>query len=336
LKSRWPAGFSLLELLLALALSVALMALVGAAMTFYATRLETRNTEVRQVELAQSILSVIRNDLRATLLPPEFDASSLENLLTTASGGQTEQPGAGQDLSAAGLDDLSQPEAEEVPSTTLPGATANSDLSSGSAQSKRPGLIGNQTQLQFEISRLPRIEEYQQLIAPASTGQIADVPSDIKTVSYFVQAAGGMVRDPLDATDAGALFAQNLAGGTSGGLVRRALDRSLTNFSLANSGGASIAGTGDLLAREVVSIGFRYWDGLLWQIYWDSDEMGSLPLAIEVTLEIATDFGTGAAENSAGILQSGPETRRYVQIVRLPMGRMAIQETPAEMSAAGL
>lgn len=325
-----PRGFSLVELLLTLALSVALMSLIGSAIMFYATQLETRNTQVRHVQLAHAVLNLLSDDLRAAIQPPEFDDSALSSLLGSASGGGQAAPGEGQDLSAAGLDDNSVPEEEmmeEEPTTSAQSA----DLSSGTMLSRRPGLIGNQTQIQFEVSRLPRLEEYQQLIMPGSGNQLLDVPSDIKTISYFVQGAGGSVQDPLASTAAGAAFASdNLGNNQSGGLVRRSLDRAVTAFAMNNSGGATMASTGDLIAPEVSSMTFRYWDGLMWQLFWDSDEMGCLPMAVEVTLTMIQ-----RPLDSSDTTVELPTTE-YVQIIRLPMGRMVQQESTEDLSSAGL
>ena len=192
---RRPA-FTLVELLLTLTLSVVLMSLIGSALSFYATKLETRNTEVRRVQLAQAILNMINDDLRVAIYPPEFDDAALSDLLTSATGGSTEQPGEGEDLSAAGLDDMSGEEDDVAMSET--GSAEMSDISSGSVTTARPGLIGNQTQIQFDLSRLPRLEEYQQQLVGDTIGEVIDVPSDIKTVTYFIQPAGGGIVDPFD------------------------------------------------------------------------------------------------------------------------------------------
>jgi type II secretory pathway pseudopilin PulG len=326
---RRPA-FTLVELLLTLTLSVVLMSLIGSALSFYATKLETRNTEVRRVQLAQAILNMINDDLRVAIYPPEFDDAALSDLLTSATGGSTEQPGEGEDLSAAGLDDMSG--GEEDVATTDTGSAEMTDISSGSVTTARPGLIGNQTQIQFDLSRLPRLEEYQQQLVGDSIGEVLDVPSDIKTVTYFIQPAGGGIQDPLDIVSSNSALATASPTGSSmgGGLIRRSLDRAVTTFSLAQGGLTTLSSTGDLLATEVVGLEFRYWDGLIWQTYWDSDEFGSLPVAIEVTLTMLEPSGDDASEEGAML------TTQYQQIIRLPMGRTVASSDLSGLSAAGL
>lgn len=326
-------AFSLVELLLTLALSVMLMALIGTAFSFYANRLEVRDSEVRRVQLAQSILDMISDDLRAAIYPPLFDDSSLSSLLSSSTGGGGAAPGEGEDLSAAGLDDNSDP------STTDPDATGTSsqamestDLSAGTTTTERPGLLGNQSQLQFDVSRLPRIEEYRQMLVGDTPAEITDVPSDIKTITYYIQPVNGGVKDPLQIIDANApLSLANSSNQVGGGLVRRSLDRAVTQWAMENGGLISLNASGDLLATEVAGLNFRYWDGILWQMYWDSDESGVLPLAIEITLtmlEPQSEAGNGE--------MLGSPTRVYKHIVRLPMGRPVETDSDSGMSAAGL
>lgn len=325
-------GVTLIELLLTLALAVVLMSLVGTAFTFYATKLDTRDTELRRVQLAHAILDMMADDLRAALHPAKFDDAALSAMLS----GSAPSPGAGEDLSAAGLDDLSGAESS---STTLSAESTveTTDLSAGTSTTSRPGLIGNQTQIQFDVSRLPRIEEYQTMMASAmamgnATGQKVDVPSDIKTVTYYLQPAGGGVTDPLDALAAGgATAAAQAAAANNGGLVRRSLDRAITKWSQENGAMMSLLSSGDLLATEVVGLEFRYWDGMQWQIYWDSDEMGALPMAVQVNL---TMLEAGAATAEAGGIGAESATREYQQVIRLPAGRPV--ETTSDLSAVGL
>ena len=114
-----------------------------------------------------------------------------------------------------------------------------------------PGLIGNQFQIQFDISRLPRLEEYIPLL-DANTADLQDVPSDIKTVSYFVQQPGtvtGVHRSTRQSI--GDSTGEGASDGGNGGLVRRAVDRAATAFASENGSFAQLNASGDLLAPEV-------------------------------------------------------------------------------------
>lgn len=328
-------GLTLLELLLTLALAVVLMSMIGATFTFYATRLDVRDTDVRRVQLAQAILSMITDDLRGAIHPPKFDDAALSKLLAGTAGGAGgggEMPGAGEDLSAAGLDDLSGEDLEPA-STEASESMESVDLATGTMTTKRPGLLGNQTQLQFDVSRLPRIEEYQPILDPDAIGETIDVPSDIKTVTYYIQPLGGGVTDPLQTVGGNSPLSIGPEAGSStgGGLVRRSLDRAVTTWALENGAMTSLLSTGDLIATEVVGLEFQYWDGIQWQMSWDSDAAGSLPLAIQVTLTMLE----GSGGSGTGI-DSEAATRVYEHIIRLPMGRPLETTATDDLSAAGL
>ena len=107
--------------------------------------------------LAASIMQMIEDDLRSTLHPQPVDTAALEALLMATAGGDSgggSEAAEGEDLSAAGIDSavdsdlLTEDLLEQI------------DLSSGVSVLGTPGLVGNQTQVQLDVSRLPRLEEY--------------------------------------------------------------------------------------------------------------------------------------------------------------------------------
>ena len=300
------SAFTLLELILTLAMSVVLMVLIGGAIQFYGRDMNLRDMDVRQTQLAGSLLQMIEDDLRSTVYGEPADMSALEALLTSTAGGQLQDD---TDLSAAGIES----EDEIFPADT------GSDLALSTSVLESPGLIGGQTSIQFDLSRLPRLEEYQAML-DQTTGNIDDVPSDLKTVAYFVQEAGTIsgVQDQLETVSG--------SGGTiSGGLVRRSLDRNVTVYAASTSGLITLGQSGDLLAPEVTSISFQYYDGISWLTYWNSDDEGQLPFAVKVQLTMADDSST---EDGA--------TRVFSHVVRLPLARVAEESTETDSESSEL
>ena len=262
-KPRSRAAFTLLEIFLTVSMSVVLMGLVGAAIQFYARDMDVSDMDIRQTQLASSIMQMIEDDLRATIHYDPVDMSALATLLGTVAenmgGGAAESAAGGEDLSAAGMDTGA---ADESLDETLVEAP---DLTSGAAVLQTPGLIGNQFQIQIDVSRLPRLEEYVVMMDETVT-DLQDVPSDVKTVTYYVQPEGSTgVADELRAGSPSA------AGG--GGLVRRSLDRAATTYAATTGSLAALTQTGDVLAPEVLGIEFRYWDGITWN--WNGAAMNT-------------------------------------------------------------
>lgn len=318
-------GFTILEAILALALSVVLMSLVGSALQFYAVNLNVRDMDVRRVHLAASIMQMITDDLRAAAHPPEFDGSVLEQFLTGAAGQAVSQSLGAEASAVLGMDDGGSSLLDsDTLATSESGTGAESDsidLATSTMTLKRPGIIGSQTELQFDVSRLPRWEQWQRTLDDDPTSSdVQDIPSDLKTVTYYVQSPGatGGVPDPLKG------FLPAVDGDTDqipGGLVRRELDRAANNWAMEKGGIAGLMATGELLANEVLAIEFSYFDGTNWQIFWNSDQRQALPLAIEVKITIgepAADTSFDSASNPSVVA----EPRVFTQVIQLPAGRM--------------
>ncbi len=324
--ARHRGGFTLLEIVLTLALSVVLMVLIGSAIQFYARDMNVRDMDIRQTQLAAAVMQMIEDDLRATLRTQPVDTEPLESLLAATSGGGGGGGGAPEeDLSSAGID--SEVASDPMLDTTMV------NLQSGVAVLESPGLIGNQFQIQIDLSRLPRLEEYVAML-DGTTADIDDVPSDLKTVAYFVQQAGtlGGVQDQFSTLEA------ETAGEGRGGLVRRSLDRAATVQAASTGSLGLLNQTGDVLAPEIVAIEFSYWDGVTWQLEWSSDTYGELPLAVQVRLTMA-DERTLEQPSEVAVPTSTVDPsalRTFTHIVRIPLAR-PIEETPEEeLAGAGI
>lgn len=142
-----------------------------------------------------------------------------------------------------------------------------------------PGIYGTASALQVDVSRLPRPDQYFPQQADMLTGKMNDIPSDTKTVSYFVQAQSITgVQDPLFNPNA-----KNSGG--HGGLVRRQLDRSISQWATNMGRTDQLNRTGEILSSEVLDVGYQYYDGTTWLSQWDSSVQG-LPWVVEITIAL--------------------------------------------------
>ena len=171
----------------------------------------------------------------------------------------------------------------------------------------------------MDLSQLPRLEEYTQWI-DENTANYDDVPSDLKTVAYFVQPDGSAygIQDRLSSVASSSTDDMAALGAGRGGLVRRSLVRSASTYAATTGGMTKLAQTGDLIAPEVTAIEFSYWNGLTWLPAWSSDEYGELPLAIQVRL---TMKDTASTDLDA--------TRTFHHTITLLMARM-VDETKSD------
>jgi len=322
-------GFTILEVVLTLSMAVVLMSLVGATLQFYARNMNVRDMDVRRVQLASSVLQMIADDLRATIYTEEFDSSALEGFLAGAAGqalASAVDPALSETLGLGAIDTSTS--ADDTSMLADPSMADTLDLSTSTLTLKRPGIIGNQFEMQFDISRLPRLEQWQPTLGEQTT-EVSDIPSDLKTVTYYVQPTGvvGGVSDPLQ----GFLPQPEVGTSTSapGGLVRRELDRAANKWAVESGAMASLLTTGDLVATEVIAIEFAYFDGTIWQMFWNSDDMQSLPVAIQVKITIgdpATAEGGDVASDTTTV-GAATNARSFTQIIQIPAGRVVPLDT---------
>ena len=237
-------AYSLLELLLALALSVAIFSFIAMAIRINLVALTKQQKLIERKQVARSIIELISSDCRAAIQYKAADYSGLENLLKT------------QQLMT---NPVAPPEEEEE--------AGEEEVIVEDEVSFRPTLIGTQQVLMMDISRLPRVDQYNPLIASAD--DLVASPSDIKSVAYFAADVKGGQEAEIEFETA-----------AEGGLYRREIDRAVAAY----MGDYELISQPDnytkLLAPEVAQLTFRYFDGEDWQVEWDSEDAGGFPLAI--------------------------------------------------------
>lgn len=302
-------GLTLLEVLLTLSLGVVIAGLIGGAMRTYGLEMGVRDLEMRRTQLATQLFAMIERDLISTVRQRPIDNAPLEAFFLATLGGEQADVNPEDDLTSAGLDSTFEDASLDAQTPLVESSTVTSLL-------QQPGLIGSEDVLQIDISRLPRIEEYSPLIGDPT--MITDIPSDLKTIVYAVQPAGfiGGATDPMETLS---ISSSTTNRGSGGGLVRRSIDRTMT-IQAANSGGLSrLNASGQIVAPEVVQLEFRYFDGIQWINFWNSDESRSLPHAVEVLMTMRP-VDDPVSEDLV----------TYRHLIRLPMGGVVESEQEQE------
>lgn len=287
------SGFTLVELMLSLALIMVATALIGTIMQLYSRNFTKHTEDIRRQQLARAILNMIADDIRAVVLEQEYDGTVLEQQLGASSGGGSSAP-AGSDDGGSGLASDSGASSSLADSSSSLDGTTETGLTIST--SYPPGIYGDQYSLIVEVSRLPRHDEYIQQQGSLISGTIMDVPGDIKTVQYLVQTQSTSgVTDDMQVFGATPSEAA-LSTGMANGLVRRALDRGVTAYAEEMGNSDQLQRTGELVAPEVISLEFAYYDGNegQWLYEWDSSQQ-SLPWLVQISLAIQSE--DGAAEN---------------------------------------
>jgi hypothetical protein len=286
-------GVTLLELLLALALTSLIVVVIGMAIDLNLNALDIERTNVRETLVARAVLRTIANDLQNAVLYEPIDLSGVQEMVAGADLGGMDLSGDAQGSSGDASGDRGS--SGDSPDASSGGGLDASDIAgldlgldetmsdntldiAGTLEpTSAPGLYGNQYELQVDVSRLPRVDQYEAALAATAEGSVPDIVSDVKTVAYFLHTDESM---PVNVGLADTPTA------IGSGIVRRQMDRAKTSFSAQDGTLDPSAGGGDLLAPEVNYLEFRYFDGLEWQTEWDSEQTGGLPVAVEITIGI--------------------------------------------------
>lgn len=321
------AGMTLLELLLALSLTGMVFVAIGMAIDLHLRSIDIGRTETEEAQLARALLRRMADDLRAAVQYQVIDFSSLQSVAPGATDlGDLQSE---DDLVGTGLDPENLGEligGGGMSTGQAADASTSQDIAATAAPAAVPGVYGNQYELQIDVSRLPRPDEYQGVMALDAGASPLQIPSDVKTVSYFL-------RPPDDAQAAAPTTQGGFADeAPQGGLVRRELDRAVARLASDSGDGALLDATGDVLAPEVTGLEFRYFDGTQWLFDWDSDAMGGLPAAVEIAIAITPRRFLESDENSllgGGADEPFPGEVVYRMVVRLPAAKPA-PATPVE------
>jgi len=248
---RRSAGFTLVEILLAMGLLVVVLAGVYAGLeTFRRVTTMGRDAATEQ-QLARAIRARLLTDLRSVRFAEPRAVA------------EDEDETSADDASASSMDD------EGVSTTTT---TPADDAATATELEAVPqvGLIGDPESLTLYVELPAR---------PIDDGVLngsGPRMSDLRTVTWFLAGRGGAVSTAL-AADAGT------------GLARSEGDTSAIAAAEALGNLPDLIGAARVLAPEVTGLRFRYYDGADWLDVWDSSLEGALPRAVEATLEIDLD-----------------------------------------------
>ena len=298
-------GYTLLEVILALALSVLLIGGISVAINYHLIVLRQQQEEIERAQIARQSLFLITKDIRAAIQYKPIETSALNELIESVSAATdisalAEQAGIGDEMvEDSGLEPAEEEEAAE-----------------SEYAATRPGLYGTSTELQIDVSRLPRKDQYN--LINFSDGTQSDIPSDVKTVTYFVRNEDNY----QDNSNSEAVDINE-----SMGLVRRSLDRAVTRYSVDFGTQINLEDYEEVLAQEITQIEFRYWDteNETWETEWDSDEMMGLPGAVEITIALGLDPQVDQPEDQE-------QVKIYRSVVFLPLAEIIPPEleTPDE------
>lgn len=279
-------GYSLLELILAMGLMVVVMSGIAGAINIYMVQVAKQQARVERELVSRNSLAMMASDIRAAVQHKATDFGGLNTLLESVA--------------------LKQGVIEE--------AEEEDQVFDEEAVSFRPTLIGTTNAIMLDISRLPRLDQYNPLLEKPSA--VESTISDIKTVSYFFSSDQGGY-DPRVSRRESEI---------AGGMYRREIDRAVANFRGDETLQLVPDDFAELVASEVAELRFKYFNGSDWADEWDSETEGGFPTAVEIILIVdprrTSAASTGYSYN--GFDQTLMEQHRLT--VHLPVAEPALEE----------
>lgn len=289
-KGRAP-GFTLLEVILAIGLTSLLLAAIYAALDLYWKYTTLGHRQVEQAQIARAVFQKISHDLHCVTY--RLETAEAETERTGSADSETEEA-----------------ETVEIQVTSTDDAYTSGNI----------GVYGDSQSLVLHTSRPAR----QPLLLSSNSGATTapNVRSDLLSVSYFLAVAGA---GGLQGA-AGDQFRNTSGGGEDvPGVARLEGDR--LSMSMADQAAdlEQMASQSELLAPEISSLQFQYFDGTDWLELWDSTEYGTVPQAIRVTIGFRSDLQQTALESVNEKINGYNNT--YSMVIALPLALPAVLQT---------
>ncbi len=285
---RTSAGFTLIEVMVAIGTALVLLTAVYAAIDMHWRYENAGQLEMKRGQVARAVFARLSTDIRSVqFVAPDLETAELED----------------------------SEDAEDLESTS------SSELSLIDSL----GVIGTATRLTLHVSKPvpPRkfsvSDDGDSVLFESEQRSVTWFLADFSGGELEGMAAGRFSDDP--AIIAAGLL-NNQVDGAPLGLARADVDRLAGTIDDPSDSEGLMAESAEFLAPEVESLIFRYFDGVDWVDEWDSELQGAIPAAIEITLGFVPPDPDDPLQAAAA--DAIPSTYRFV--VALPVAEAGISE----------
>ncbi len=331
-RRRGRAAFTLIEVILAVGLSTLLILCIASAIDLYRRMTTAATDDMSETRLVRAVFAKLEVDLRDVVPPQPIAATA-----TTTAGSSSSSSSSG---SSSG--------SKSGSSSGSSSSSSSSSSSTQSAQGTDPlqyvysrsvfGLYGDASSLVLNTLTphpLPLTAQQQtgaqssSQTSSAGPSQIAGVHGDMKVVAYFV--LGGPQSPILAAGGSGQMTPDGKE--ITAGLARVEGERTAIGYAIETGSTSSLRAR--VVAPEIESIGFRYFDGTTWQTSWSGATLQSLPQAVEITISV----GKNDPYNARTQASQDQASRSYRHVVAItssaapqPISQQTINSTVTNMS----
>ena len=327
-----PRGFTLLELVLALGLASLLLAALYTALQMHWSSSALGHVEMERSQVARALFRRIETDIRSVVFRDSALTSSTDSGSSSSSGGTSSgstgdstgtSGSTGSSGSTSGGSGGTSGTSGASGSTTGDSSSGTTGSSSGTTtttenySTQKTGLYGDSQSLILHVSLPSRAPSLGAASGAAATENSAGyVGSDMQSIAYFLAGSSSTMAQQLSGSLTSPL-------GQSTGLARLQGDRMAMQAADASGDLTSMAAGAKLLAPEVASVQFEYFDGVTWTTTWDSGTSNSIPNAIRITIDFSPPVATGGWY-ARPVSKS---TDRFQHTVSLPLAQPYVSES---------
>ena len=325
-------GFTLLELVLALGLASLLLAALYTALQMHWSSSALGHVEMERSQVARALFRRIETDIRSVVFRDSALTSSTDSGSSSSSGGTSSgstgdstgtSGSTGSSGSTSGGSSGTSGTSGASGSTTGGSSGGTTGSSSGTTtttenySTQKTGLYGDSQSLILHVSMPSRAASLSAASgAAASENSAGYVGSDMQSIAYFLAGSSTTMAQQLSGSLTSPL-------GQSTGLARLQGDRMAMQAADASGDLTSMAAGAKLLAPEVASVQFEYFDGVTWTTTWDSGTSNSIPNAIRITIDFSPPVATGGWY-ARPVSKS---TDRFQHTVSLPLAQPYVSES---------
>ncbi|MBA3481927.1 MAG: prepilin-type N-terminal cleavage/methylation domain-containing protein [Pirellulales bacterium] len=320
-------GFTLMEIVLAIALTSVVMYLLMTAIELYMVRVDSSRSRVESAQLARTLLDTIAADLTAIRLyaPPSATMGGGPGGTSgtgAGSGGNENQPGSGSGSGASSNSSGGGTGGGANGGSNGVGSGGSGSASGGGSalpSTDVQGVYGTVEQLRIDRAAYPNWQRAAREVTPEEPASVADMPVSVR---YYL-------------VDGTRLTSQQLA---LRGVQEEQTSKSASGLYREVYTTAALAGESDplatstqrdgakleLLAPEVVKMEIQYFDGAQLVDEWDSLEESALPAGVEIRLTIHEPSFARSLEEEEDVRVTGQPRYRenelveYRRFVRMP------------------
>lgn len=304
-------GLTLLEVLLSAGLGIILIGGIYMAIEQSWRMTASGKIELERQQIARAVLQQITLDIRSAA----FTAKPSGSASASGSTGSSSSSSSSSSSGGSGSTGSGSSSGGSNSGSNSGGSTDSTTTTAGEEETQwttSEGIRGTSTELLIDLSN-PRYLSSQMAIN-------GTMPTDLQTVHYLVGSttSGSFSSSPTTNPDR----PDTDGGGLLRGVTDRAALQAVGSTTAAANSATGANGATKILAPEVASIQFRYFNGLTWMTEWESTTMESLPRAIEVTIVFETPPSRGLMTNSTVSIG----TDRYRTVIPVPTSDPVLTE----------